>query len=46
MTVQALVCLQDWWSAQYDTTSMIDNDSNSDEEGAYADKEDDTSLFF
>ena len=45
MTVQALVCLQDWRRAEYDTTPMIDDDSNSDE-GVYADEDDDTSLFF
>ena len=42
MTIQALVCLQDWWRVEYDASSMIDNDSNSNEEGVY---EDDTSLF-
>ena len=46
MTVQALVCLQDWRRAEYDITPMIDDDSNSDEEGVYEDEDDDTSLFF
>ena len=45
-TVQALVCLQDWRRADYDATLVVDNDSNSDEEGAYEDEEDSTSLFF
>ena len=46
MTVQALVCLQDWRRAEYDTTPMVDDDSNSDEEGVYEDEDDNTSLFF
>lgn len=45
-TVQALVCLQDWRCADYDATLMVDNDSNSDEEGAYEDEEDNTSLLY
>jgi len=40
MTVQALVCLQDWRRAEYDTTPMVDDDSNSDEESAYEDEVD------
>ena len=44
--VQALVCLQDWRRAEYDTTLVVNNDSNSNEEGAYEDEEDNTSLFF
>jgi len=44
--IQALVCLQDWRHANYDATLVVDNDCNSDEEGAYEDEEDNTSLFF
>ena len=45
-TIQALMCLQDWRCVEYDTTLVVDNDSNPDEKGAYEDKEGNTSLFF
>jgi len=46
MTVQALVCQQDSRRVEYDLTPMVDDDSNSDEEGACENENDDTNLFF
>jgi len=44
-TIQALVPLQDLRRADYDATLVVNNDSNSDDEGAYEDEEDNRSLF-
>ena len=46
MTVQPLVCWQEWRHSKYDTTPTVDNDSNLHEEGAYFNEENDTSPFF
>ena len=45
-TVQALACLQDWRRIDCDATLVVDNDSNSDEEGVYEEEEDNASLYF
>jgi len=44
MTVQVLMCLQDWRRVDYDTTPKVDNDFNLDEEGGYEDEEDDIGI--
>jgi len=40
------VCLQDWRRAEYHATLTIDSDSNLEDDGAYKDEEDNTSLLF